>query len=89
MAARASEALGGSTVGISSAVAVDVSGADANFDRVTRGVYIAAAGNLVVQFVGDNTSVTLAGLAPGVWHAMQLQKIISASTTATGIVVGY
>lgn len=89
MAARASEALQGATVGIMSASAVDLSATDATLSRITRGLYVAVSGDVVVQFAGDNASVTLTGLAGGCWHAMQLQKIIKTGTTATGLVAGY
>jgi hypothetical protein len=89
MVARAGEALAQYDASISSALAVDVSGGDVNMPRLTRGVYIGASGNLVVQFAGDAGNVTLTGLAAGVWHPMQVQKFIQTSTTATGIVAGF
>ena len=85
MAARPAEALGGATVGISSAVAATL---DTDLGRVTRGVYVGGSGNLVVQFVGDSATVTLNSLAAGIWHPMQVQRI-SSTSTATGIVLGY
>lgn len=88
MAARPSEALQGTTVGISSAEEIDVSALDATLTRFTRGVYVGVTGDLDVQFVGDSAQVTLAGLAAGVWHPMQVQKVF-ATSTASGIVVGY
>lgn len=89
MAARASEALMGATVGISSAESVDISVEDATLNRITRGIYVGGSGNLVVQLVGDNESVTLNSLAAGIFHPIQAQKIIMTGTTATGIVAGY
>lgn len=91
MAAKSGEALAQYDASISSAAAVDVSSTDATLGRITRGIYIGASGNLAVQFVGDAdaASVTLVGLAAGVWHPMQVQKILHTGTTATGIVVGY
>lgn len=76
---------------IKRAAAVDVSGADASLASPSRGIYIGATGNLAVQFVGDKDadSVVLVGLAAGVWHPMQVQKILQTGTTATSIVVGY
>lgn len=71
-----------------SAEAIDVSAVDASLARITRGIYIGGAGNLVVQFVGDNASVTLTGLAVGIFHPLQVQKIF-ATSTATAIVAGY
>lgn len=86
MAARAGEVIGQYDAGISSAATPTL---DANLPRVTRGVYVGASGNLTVQFAGDAGNVTLVGIAAGVWHPMQIQQIISATTTATGILVGY
>jgi hypothetical protein len=88
MAPRAGEALGQYDAGISSAMTPTV---DVVLNRITRGVYVGASGSLQVQFAGDpdTASVTLVGLAAGVWHPMQIQKIISAGTTATGILVGF
>jgi len=88
MASRPGEALQDHTASISSAVAPTL---DVVLPRVSRGVYVGASGNLTVQFVGDAdaATVTLVGLAAGVWHPMQIQKIISATTTATGILIGF
>lgn len=57
----------------------------------TRGVYVGASGNLAVIFVGDKDAdtVTLVGLAAGIWHPIQVRRILQTGTTATGIVVGY
>jgi hypothetical protein len=88
MVARPGEAIAQYDASISSAMTPAM---DAAFTRITRGVYVGASGALEVQFAGDPDSapVTLTGLAAGVWHPMQIQKIISAGTTATGIVVGF
>lgn len=88
MAPRPGESLGNYDAGIRSAVTPTQ---DAVLERVTRGVYVGASGNLEVQFCDDADAapVILVGLAAGVWHPMQIQKIISAGTTATGILVGY
>jgi hypothetical protein len=88
MAPRAGEALGQYDAGISSAMTPTL---DTTLNRITRGVYVGSSGTLEVQFAGDQDSapVTLNGLAAGVWHPMQIQKIISAGTTATGILVGF
>ncbi len=90
MAARAGEAIGAYDAGISSAQAITM-GADVVLSRITRGIYIGGAGNIEVQFAGDADAnpVALVGLAVGVWHPMQIQKIINAGTTATDIVGGY
>lgn len=88
MAARANEALNQYDASISSATVPTL---DAALPRITRGLYVGVSGNVTVQFAGDADAgtVTLIGLAAGVWHPMQIQKIISATTTATNIVVGY
>ena len=87
MVARPGEALQNYDASIQSAMTPAL---DATLPYVTRGVYVGASGNLEVQFVGDPDSapVTLTGLAAGVWHPMQIQKIVSAGTTATGILIG-
>lgn len=89
MAARPGEALQNYDAGISSAAALDVSVTDVTLNRITRGIYIGTSGNLVVQFAGDAASATLSGLAAGVWHPMQVQKIFNSGTTAAGILAGY
>lgn len=88
MAARASEALNNYDASISSAATPT---ADTVLQRIPRAVYVGVSGNLQVQFVGDpdTNQPVLVGLAAGVWHPMQIQKVISAGTTATGILVGY
>lgn len=88
MVARPNEALGQYDASISSAL---VPSLDAALPRISRGVYIGVAGNLAVQFAGDADAATviLVGLAAGVWHPMQIQKVLSAGTTATSLLVGY
>lgn len=88
MAPRPGEALAQYDASISSAMTPSL---DSVLARITRGVYVGATGNLTVQFAGDAdaATVTLTGLAAGVWHPMQIQKIVSATTTATGILVGF
>ena len=89
MPARSSEALQDNAAGVKSASSIDISATDATLSRITRALYVAVSGDVVVQFVGDNASVTLTGLAGGCWHAMQIQKVIKTGTTATGLVAGY
>lgn len=88
MVARPGEAIAQYDGSISSAMTPTL---DATLSRISRGVYVGASGNITVQFVGDAdaSTVTLIGLAAGVWHPMQIQKIISATTTVTGILVGF
>lgn len=56
----------------------------------TRALYVGVTGNVAVIFVGDKDAdaVTLVGLAAGVWHPIQVRRILATGTTATGIVVG-
>ncbi len=89
MAPRPSEALQEVTASIKSAAVVDISSADATLNRITRGLYVGVSGDVVVVFCEDNASVTLTGLAAGMWHPMQIQKVVKIGTTATGIVAGY
>lgn len=89
MAARPSESIADSVAGIKSAMAVNISASDQNFQRITRGIYVGVAGNVVVQFCDDNASVTLIGLAAGIWHPIQAQLIVRSGTTATNIVAGF
>lgn len=89
MAARANEALNQYDASISSAAVIDISSTDATLNRITRGLYVGVAGDVVVQFAGDNGNITLTGLAAGVWHPVQIQKVVKTGTTATNIVVGY
>ncbi|MET4187600.1 hypothetical protein ABIB86_000451 [Bradyrhizobium sp. JR1.7] len=91
MPARPGEALNDDTASIKSALAISVAAADSTFTGITRGIYVGVSGDVAVQFVGDAdaASVILAGLAAGVWHPMQVQKVLKIGTTATGIVVGF
>lgn len=88
MAAKAGEALGQYDAGISSVLAY--AAVDLNLTRITRGIFVGVAGNVQVQFVGDpDTNQPIMALAIGMWHPMQIQKIIAAGTTATGVLVGF
>ncbi len=89
MAPRSGEALQDNTAGIKSVQAINVGGGDVTLTRVSRGIYVGASGNITVQFVSDNSSVTLVGLAAGVWHPMQVQAVLQSGTTATGIFAGF
>jgi len=61
---------------------------DSTLLETTRGVYIGGEGTLAVLFENDSVSVTLIGLAVGVWHPMRVKKILATGTTATEIRVG-
>ncbi len=59
----------------------------ADLSYVTRGVSMAAAGDLKVTMVGGETVVIPSGaLAAGVIHPLRVTRIFSTLTTATGIV---
>jgi hypothetical protein len=90
MSPRSGEALGAYDAGIKSVQAF-TPGADLILAGISRGIYIGGAGNVQVQFAsdGDSNQPTLTALATGVWHPMQIQKIINAGTTATEILVGF
>jgi hypothetical protein len=89
MAARAGEVTS-DTTSIKSAAAVTPSdGVD--LASPTRGLYVGASGDVNVIFASDKdaSTVVLTGLAAGVWHPMQVRRVLSTSTTATGILAGY
>lgn len=66
-------------------VAIDVSSADYAPTRAFRGFIVGVAGN--VNIVGlDGVPCVLPNMVAGVAHACAGMKILSASTTATGIV---
>lgn len=75
---------------IKSARAVDISGGNVELTSPSRGIYVGGAGNIAVQFANDPDagSVILVGIAPGIWHPMQVSKILQTGTTATGIFAG-
>lgn len=73
--------------GATSAVAVTPS--DTTEIPVTRGVWVGGAGDLAVQFTGDDEAVTLGGVAAGTLLPIQVTKVMSANTTATGVLALY
>lgn len=90
MAARPTESIAEYTAGIRSAAAVAPSDTT-DLSRVTRGIFVGGAGNVAVIFCDDADAapVTLTGLAVGVWHPMQVRRVMTTNTTATLIVAGY
>lgn len=58
------------------------------FDHPTSKVLIGAAGTLAVTTLGGQT-LTITGLAVGVWHDMAVTKILVTGTTATSILAGW
>lgn len=90
MAARQGESIGDNTAGIRSAVAVTPADAT-ELPRITRGIFLGGAGNVAVIFADDPDAgaVTLTGLAAGVWHPMQVRRVMLTNTTATLILAGF
>lgn len=58
---------------------------DADLARPTRGLMIAAPGDVALVTVGGDT-VTLPGLLPGVQYAIRARRVLAAGTTAAGLV---
>ena len=58
---------------------------DTNLPVPTKGIYIGGTGSLQVQMVSGAT-VTFAGLAAGIVHPLRIIQVISAGTTATGLI---
>lgn len=54
-----------------------------------RGFIVAVAGNVNVIAFGDDTAVVLPSMVAGVVHPVAVKRILSTSTTATGIVAVY
>lgn len=90
MAPRPGESITESTAGIRRAAAVTPSDST-DLASITRGIYIGGAGNIAVIFAedADGAPVTLTGLATGVWHPMQVRRVMSTNSTATLILAGY
>lgn len=90
MASRPGEATSDMT-GIKRAAAFTPSGDTTDLASISRGIYVGVTGNLNVIFAEnkDSETVVLTGLAAGVWHPIQVRRILQTSTTATSIVVGY
>lgn len=53
----------------------------------TRGLYLGVSGDVSCVMSGG-TTVTMVGLAAGVWHPIQAQQVRSTGTTATSILGG-
>lgn len=56
----------------------------ANIDP-TRGIYVGASGDLRVMMVNGDI-ITFSDIAAGIVHPLQVVRVYSTSTTATGIV---
>ena len=58
---------------------------DVNMPVPTKGVYVGVSGDLQVIMAGG-AGVTFVGLAAGVVHPLRLIQVVSAGTTATGLI---
>ena len=56
-----------------------------------RGLYVGTSGDVAVIMLGDVAEEVkiLPSLAAGIWHSMNVKRVMAAGTTATGIRVGY
>lgn len=54
---------------------------------ITVAIKVAVAGNVAVTYANDVEAVEF--LVAGVWHPMEVKRIKSTGTTATGISAGY
>lgn len=52
------------------------------------GLYIGVTGDIKVVTKGGDT-VTMVGLAAGIWHPIQVKKVFSTGTSATDILIGW
>lgn len=58
----------------------------AMIEPLTRGILIGTAGDLAVEYA-DGTAHIITGLAAGVIHPLQVRRILSTGTAASGISV--
>lgn len=91
MAARPGESLAQYDAGIRRAVSVTPNDGTDLASGPTRGIYLGGAGNVAVVFCddADGAPQTLTGLATGVWHPMQVRRVMATNTSATLILAGY
>jgi hypothetical protein len=59
-----------------------------DLDQVSRALYVGTSGNVKVTMKSGGT-VTLAGLAAGLWHPVRVSRIWATGTTAAGILAGW
>lgn len=52
---------------------------------VTRAIYVGVSGDLRV-IMPDNTIVTFVDLAAGIFHPIQIKRVMATGTTATDII---
>lgn len=65
--------------------AFSITPSDADYFPKTRGLFVASATAVVVEMASGNV-VTFTGLAAGVVHPLQVVRVLSTGTTATGII---
>lgn len=58
-------------------------------EHFARGLYIGGAGNVSINMPNGTGPVVLTALAVGVWHPIRVKDVLSTSTTATAILVGF
>ena len=51
-------------------------------------LYIGGAGNVAIRNM-EGDSITMTALAVGVWHAINVKRVLSTGTTATAILGGH
>ena len=52
------------------------------------GLYVGVSGNVKV-ITRDGQTITMVGLAAGIWHPLEVTKVFATLTTATDILVGW
>lgn len=55
--------------------------------REARALYVTVAGDVAIRHRGG--TITITGLAAGVWHPIRFTDVLSTGTTATGIIAGF
>lgn len=56
-----------------------------DFPKKTRAIYVGTTGDLAVVMANGNT-ITFTDIAAGVFHPLQVIRVLSTGTTATGII---
>lgn len=58
----------------------------ADLSANTRALWVGGAGNIVVDFVGSGSSITIAGVPAGTLLPFEVKRVRATGTTATNIV---
>ena len=74
----------GPSVPASKAVAITPD--DSEDIGITRGIYVAASGDLTVIMADDSEEVTFTDIAAGVVHPLRVKRVLDTGTDATGII---